>query len=162
MCGAEIWPPIPTKQLCLPLRGFLSGAVLGGKAHAVPRKHTVKVARGANTPPKSGTGFLLVGSRSRCPSLVVERLSPQKLGSQLWLVGPCPGWTRPSAASRWRNKRQQGKFLRAFCRVHLQMLHHKDSNLQLRALNNPKEPSPFSPIFAGFPFFLVSHFSLGT
>ena len=29
--GAEIWPPILTKQLCLPPRGFLSlGAVLGG------------------------------------------------------------------------------------------------------------------------------------
>ena len=47
--GAEIWPPIPTKQTCLPPRGFLSvGAILGGgKAEAFPGKHTVKAACGA-------------------------------------------------------------------------------------------------------------------
>ena len=51
--GAEIWPPIPTKQPCLPPTGFLSvGAVLGGgEAQDVRGKHTVKVARGANSPP---------------------------------------------------------------------------------------------------------------
>ena len=47
--GAEIWPPIPTKQPYLPPRGFLSaGAFLEmGKAWAIPGKHAVKVVHGA-------------------------------------------------------------------------------------------------------------------